>query len=62
VLSGAEGKIEHNPVLYINLQLRKHFHMTAKELEDLSDEEWAEHFAILQNIRQEELKHSQPST
>jgi hypothetical protein len=36
--------------------LRKHFHLSADELEKLTDEEWALHFAILQDIRNEEAK------
>jgi hypothetical protein len=60
VLSDAKGEFEHNPVKYINLQLRYHFGITKTELEELTDEDWAEHYAILNNIRQEEAKHNQP--
>jgi len=61
VLKAANGDFEANPVQYINLQLRYHFGISKTELEELSDEEWAEHFAILNNIRKEEAsKTNQP--
>ncbi|MBA9078940.1 hypothetical protein [Rufibacter quisquiliarum] len=31
--------------------------MSQKEVDDLGDQEWAEHFADLQYIREEEMKH-----
>lgn len=61
MLRAAEGDFDSNPVQYINLQLRYHFGCTRQELEEMTDEDWAEHFAILQNIRQEEAKRNQPS-
>ena len=60
MLNEASGDVNTNPVLYINLQLRYHLGMTRKELEKLTDEEWAEHYAILENIRKEEAKRNQP--
>lgn len=42
-----------NFVVYIDTQLRYHLKI---EPENLSDEEWAERYAILQNIRAEESK------
>lgn len=62
MLANANGDFEANPVQYINLQLRYHFGMSKTELEELTDEEWAEHFAILANIRKEEAKTKQPFT
>lgn len=62
MLNAARGEFEANPVKYINLQLRYHFGMSKEELDDLSDEDWAEHFAILENIRKEEAKRNQPFT
>lgn len=56
MLKAATGEFESNPVLYINLQLRYHLGVTKDELHEMSDEEWAEHFAILGNIRKEEAK------
>jgi hypothetical protein len=38
--------------------LRKHFHLTKLELEELPDHQWAQYFAILQDIRIEEAKHN----
>jgi len=61
VLDGADGSFEANPVLYINLQLRKHFGMTKQELESLSDNEWAVHYAILADIRKNEAKTALPN-
>jgi hypothetical protein len=58
----AKGKPDDNSVLYISLQLRQHFHMTKEEVEGLSDEDWAEHYAILQHILTEQAKHNQPFT
>ena len=60
MLRKADGKFEANPVKYIDLQLRYHFSMSKAELESLTDEDWAEHYAILSNIRKEEAKHNQP--
>ena len=56
MLKAADGDFDNNPVQYINLQLRYHFGLTKQELLEMSDEEWAEHYAILENIRKEEAK------
>lgn len=56
MLKSANGSFEDDPINYINLQLRYHFKMSRQDLSDLSDEEWAQHYAILNNIRQEEAK------
>ncbi|RYF85845.1 MAG: hypothetical protein EOO03_12675 [Chitinophagaceae bacterium] len=61
MLRDAEGDFDHNPVLYIDLQLRYHFGISKQELTEMDDETWAEHYKILQNIRQEEAKQNQPS-
>lgn len=61
MLSSAQGDFDHNPVKYIDLQLRYHFGCTKQELEEMDDEDWAEHFAILQDIRKEQAKANQPS-
>lgn len=42
--------------MYINTQMRYHLHFSTEELRNMSDEEWANHFAMLQNIRKEEAK------
>lgn len=41
---------------YINTQLRYHLGFTTKELKEMDDAEWAEQFAILQHIREQESK------
>jgi hypothetical protein len=56
VLSQAKGDLEHNPVLYINLQLRYYLKMSTAEIEELTDEQWAEHYTMLENIRQQEAQ------
>ena len=56
MLKAANGTFENNPVNYINLQLRYHFGVTKQELLEMTDEEWADHYAILENIRKEEAK------
>jgi hypothetical protein len=61
VLRYAKGEYGDNPVKYINLQLRYHLGISNQELEAMDDEDWAEHYAILTNIRQEEAKHNGPS-
>ncbi|MBN8834567.1 MAG: hypothetical protein ABS68_00265 [Niastella sp. SCN 39-18] len=54
MLSAAKGDFEANPIQYINLQLRYHLGLTKQELNEMTDEEWAEHYAILENIRKAE--------
>jgi preprotein translocase subunit SecA len=56
VLKAADGTFDSNPVQYINLQLRYHLGCSKNELLEMTDEEWAEHYAILANIRKEESK------
>jgi hypothetical protein len=60
VLKQATGTFESNPVLYINLQLRYYLHLTDQEIHQLTDEQWAEHYSMLENIRLQEAKHNQP--
>ena len=60
MLSLANGNFESNPVLYINLQLRYYFNMSSQEIDDLTDDQWAEHYAVLENIRLQESKNNQP--
>ena len=56
MLKADTGDFKNNPVLYINLQLRYHLGLTRDELNEMSDEDWAEHYAVLENIRKEEAK------
>jgi hypothetical protein len=60
VLNLSKGTFESNPVLYINLQLRYYLHMSSQEIHQLTDEEWAEHYVMLENIRVNEAKYYQP--
>lgn len=56
MLDAATGDFNSNPVLYINSQLMYHLGLSPAYIRNMSDEEWAEQYAILRHIREQEAK------
>lgn len=56
MLKAAKGNFEENSVGYINNQLRYYLGFSTSDLMSMSDEEWAQHYAMLQDIRKQEAK------
>jgi hypothetical protein len=56
VLKSAKGDYTEHPVLYVNAQLRYHMGFSSQELKEMTDQEWAQQYAILAHIRTEEAK------
>ncbi|WP_160711284.1 hypothetical protein [Chitinophaga solisilvae] len=53
MLTSANGEFQSNFILYIDLQLRYHFGLDPSQLDD---DQWAQHWAILEDIRRNEAK------
>lgn len=56
MLKAASGRFDDNPVKYINVQLMYYLGLTPQYIDGLTDGDWAEHYAILENIRTEQAK------